>query len=252
MTSLLNGLKLIWTISKHINHQEDEFEKILEAISNEICQKVRDRIDIRTIFTKFKPDKAIEDIEAGVMVLDKWVNDFQKTKQEIEGENTITRWDFTNLKQIFEKPKHMIKVLEEFKETCIVMKEFFAILNDDLKAVTGSSTEIVAVSNRVTEAVQKLAVFEGDVFLSDQAVEQAWRQSYAQFKTTIEQIEDETVQLIKNAFDKTSSSVNAFALLDNFKEIKTRAKIEQELSDKYESVLVQYEKELQQMTDLFN
>ena len=38
MQSLLNGLKLIWTISRHINHNEDKFEDILEAISTEICQ----------------------------------------------------------------------------------------------------------------------------------------------------------------------------------------------------------------------
>jgi dynein heavy chain len=37
LPSLLNGLKLIWTISRHINQNEDKFEFILEAISNEIC-----------------------------------------------------------------------------------------------------------------------------------------------------------------------------------------------------------------------
>lgn len=52
MKSLLDGLKLIWTISRHINHNIEEFENILKAISNEICQKVRDKIDIKTIFKK--------------------------------------------------------------------------------------------------------------------------------------------------------------------------------------------------------
>ena len=47
--------------------------------------------------------------------------------------------------------------------------------------------------------------------------------------------------LIRRAFDKNlSSSVNAFALLENFKEIETRPKILQELSEKYEKVLEQY------------
>lgn len=55
MKSLLDGLKLIWTISRHINHNIDQFEHILSAISNEICQKVRNKIDIKTIFTKKKP-----------------------------------------------------------------------------------------------------------------------------------------------------------------------------------------------------
>ena len=50
LPSLMNGLKLIWTISRHINKKEEEFQDILEAISNEICQKVRNKINIRTIF----------------------------------------------------------------------------------------------------------------------------------------------------------------------------------------------------------
>lgn len=46
------------------------------AISNEICQKVREKINIKTIFTKKKPEQAIEDIEAGITVLEKWQNEF--------------------------------------------------------------------------------------------------------------------------------------------------------------------------------
>ena len=73
MKSLLDGLKLIWTISTHINHNIEQFEYILEAISNEICQKVRERIDIRTIFKKnVEPTQAITDIESGIQVLDRW------------------------------------------------------------------------------------------------------------------------------------------------------------------------------------
>lgn len=35
--SLLTGLKLIWTISKHINQNDSKMESIIEAISTEIC-----------------------------------------------------------------------------------------------------------------------------------------------------------------------------------------------------------------------
>ena len=103
MKSLLDGLKLIWTISRHINTNIEQFEHILEAISEEICQKVRNKIDIKTIFKK-KPDVAISDIEAGIQVLDRWYAEFVRTRQEIENEVHSVRWDFTNQKTIFEKP----------------------------------------------------------------------------------------------------------------------------------------------------
>jgi len=41
LPSLLTGLKLIWTISRLINQKEQEMEDILDAISNEICDKVK-------------------------------------------------------------------------------------------------------------------------------------------------------------------------------------------------------------------
>lgn len=69
--SLLNGLKLIWTISRHINQNDTKMEDLLEAISNEICDKVRAKIDIRRIF-RLKPELAINTINEGINVLDKW------------------------------------------------------------------------------------------------------------------------------------------------------------------------------------
>ena len=62
LPSLLNGLKLIWTISRHINQNEGKMEDLLESISNEICDKVRSKIDIKKIF-RYKPDQAIQTID---------------------------------------------------------------------------------------------------------------------------------------------------------------------------------------------
>lgn len=115
--SLLNGLKLIWTISRHINQTDTEFEDILEAISNEICAKVRQQIQIQVIFKK-APQESIATIKQGISVLDQWNEKFQKTKMDIEQEVTIRRWDFPRIKEIFNKPKHMKMILENFQTAC--------------------------------------------------------------------------------------------------------------------------------------
>ena len=73
------------------------------------------------------------------------------------------------------------------------------------------------------------------------------------FDNNIENIEQTTVQLINNTFkEKLNSSVGAFDLLDNFKNIDTREKIKQELDNKYEDVLLRYQTELTEMNELFN
>jgi dynein heavy chain len=71
LPSLLNGLKLIWTISRHINQTDAEFEEIIEAISNEICTKVRKHIQLQMIF-KQPPSESIAMIKQGIAVLEKW------------------------------------------------------------------------------------------------------------------------------------------------------------------------------------
>ena len=61
----------------------------MEAISNEICQQVRNKIDIKTIFKKsVDPIQAIADIESGIQVLDRWQQEFLRTRQEIERDLT--------------------------------------------------------------------------------------------------------------------------------------------------------------------
>lgn len=74
----------------------------------------------------------------------------------------------------------MTTILRNIKQACIVQKEFFAILGNDLKQVTGSSQQIDAVSETVTEQVQKLATFVNDVFNPDTLAE--WTQTYSTFE----------------------------------------------------------------------
>jgi len=137
--SLLNGLKLIFTISRHINAETTKMEKLLHSISNEICEKVAHKINLKTIF-RDKPDKSIAIIEQGEKCLNKWVNKFQETKKEIEKENNgQNRWDFSTTGELFDRPRYMRQVLGSLKEACTILKDFFAILGPDLKAVTGDA-----------------------------------------------------------------------------------------------------------------
>ena len=99
LPSLLTGLKLIWTISRHINQNELKMEDILESISTEICQMVKAKIDIAKIFKK--PDEAVIVIGQGKTVLESWRKEFDKTKRAIENEQTVKRWDFQKTREIF-------------------------------------------------------------------------------------------------------------------------------------------------------
>ena len=133
---------------------------------------------------------------------------------------------------------------------CIVLQEFFAILGNDLKAVTGSSESIDQVTDRVKEQVRKLETFQNDVFNPEYYTE--WKTTFQTFQSQIDLIEVDTVALINNTFKtKLNSSEGAFELLSKFKNVKTRQKIEDELSGKFKNVLERYQQELISMETLF-
>jgi dynein heavy chain len=249
ITSLLNGLKLIWTISRHINNNDEKMNELLMDLTNEICDKVKAKVNLSTNIFDIKPEAAIDLITTAQNVIDKWETQYSQTRQEIEGESGVRRWDY-NTAQLFGRPRYMRSILNDLKDACIIRKEFVTLLGPDLKAITGSSDKIDKVSDRVSEYINKLKEFPLDVFKEE--YKESWDDRFKNFLTNIESVENDTMDLINNTFsDELKSSEGAFTLLLKFKNIRTRARIEQLLTDKYGAVLDQYEKELQNMEDLF-
>ncbi len=87
----------------------------MESISNEICEKVKEQINIQTIFKYPKPDEAIKKIRQGKSVLEKWKKEYDTTKRDIE-QQSVKRWDFQKYKEIFSTPLYMKDVLEDLEK----------------------------------------------------------------------------------------------------------------------------------------
>jgi len=249
ITSLLNGLKLIWTISRHINNNDEKMKSMIMSLTNEICDKVKAKINLKTIFN-MKPDEAIDWILTGMKVLERWESQYAVTRSEIELEGSgVRRWDY-NSGTLFARPRHMRGILGELKEACTIRKEFVTLLGPDLKAITGSSEQIDKVNDRVNEYINKLKEFPLDVFKEE--YKESWDNLFQQFLSSIQSVENETMDLIDGTFsDELKSAEGAFTLLLKFKDIRTRERIENRLRVKYDDILGQYGKELQIMEKLF-
>jgi len=102
----------------------------------------------------------------------------------------------------------------------------------------------------VKDAVKKLENFTYNIF--DEERKQQWLILLQQFNTQVEQIDGQVVTLIRSTFeDNLTSSEGAFELLAKFQDVKTRKCIKDLLQEKYDDVLVCYEKELEQMEHLY-
>lgn len=168
---------------------------------------------------------------------------------EIEAEATVKRWDFTKTKEIFIKPRHMKSILEDMRQVCTTLKEFYSLLGPDLKAVTGDAESIDEQKNKIVTEVAKLESFVYDVFAPEHHEE--WRELYKAFEDAMRQSDGSCAHLIESSFNKLKSSEGAFDLLNKFKNIKTRKAIEDQLSTKYIDVLNGYRNEVAQMDQLF-
>ncbi len=134
-------------------------------------------------------------------------------------------------------------------KVCTTLKEFYSLLGNDLKAVTGDADSIDEQKNKIITEVAKLESFVYDVFIPDHYEE--WKELYKAFEDAMRQSDSSCVFLIDSSFTKLKSSEGAFDLLNKFKDIKTRKSIEDQLDNKYIDVLLNYKKEVAEMEQLF-
>ena len=80
-----------------------------------------------------------------------------------------------------------------------------------------------------------------------------WSTTYENFNASTKAIESDIITLITDTFKKNlNSSESAFDLLNKFKNIKTRDRIEKELLLKYTDVLGRYKEEIAEMRLMFD
>ncbi|OMJ92498.1 hypothetical protein SteCoe_4738 [Stentor coeruleus] len=241
LASLMNGLRLVWTISRH--YKSDEMLALEQCIANEIADKVEAKIQVSQIF-RMELEDSIDLIEKGIRVLDKWYETVTQTKKEVEGD---AHWPSD--KKLFDRTKHIKSILLEMKEAVVCLKEFFSFLNKDLKKVTGDTQGIEDVIEQV-KAVSKPLEAIGKVFLMD-ANNKPWNAPYAKFKDEVKMIENKTIAMIDLAFKKLRSAEGAFDLIQNLKNVRTRESIKEQMQKKYTDILIKYGEEVQQMDELF-
>jgi len=79
----------------------------------------------------------------------------------------------------------------------------------------------------------------------------SWKQVMDHFNREVVSIENEAKQFIDESFQSLRSAEGAFNLLLKFKHIRSREAINNQMMQKFRDILVQYQKEVEIMDDLF-
>ena len=80
----------------------------------------------------------------------------------------------------------------------------------------------------------------------------AWRAQMDSFNAEVRRIENEAKNFIDESFKKLRSAEGAFEMLLNFKHIKSREVINDQMMMKFNDILLQYGKEVERMDEIFS
>ncbi len=162
LPSLMNGLRLVWIISRHYK-TDDKMQTLISTISNEIADKVENYIKIPLLLKlndelpyKHQLEEAEAKIAQGHKILLSWKTLYKNTKQQIEDDGGADRWVFQP-KPIVERITHMIDILENLEKIAGILKKFLVFLDSNLKAVTNNSE---GIDNLVKEVKTLVLPFE--------------------------------------------------------------------------------------------
>jgi dynein heavy chain len=267
MQSMVNGLRMVWVISRHYNTDE-RMAPLMENIAETLARRVREGIRLSEVLAMdIRQSRKL--VTEAKDVLTSWSENYFRMRKRIEDSGSDHRWEFDR-KALFSKTDYMSEICGNILEIIEAIEHFRVFLGPELKAVTGDSAGIDEVIKRVENLTAPLKIpLEEKIF--DKSFEKNWENIMKKFRSSVSEIEKMTEQFIKESFRKLRSAEGAFELVKNFQKIGTSnnamtpgagternvsgvqagSSIQQQISDRYKDILEQYMNELATVKHLF-
>jgi len=260
MPSMINGLRMVWVISRHYNTDE-RMAPLMETIGETLAGRVRDEVRLSDVLIMDYPlAKGL--VQEAKDILTHWSENYFRMRKRIEESGSDHRWEFDR-KALFGRTDYMAEICSNILEILDALEQFKVFLGPELKAVTGESGGIDDVLKRVEALTIPLKVpFEEKIF--DKSYEKPWEAIMKKFRSNVIEIQQVTEVFIKESFRKLRSAEGAFELVQNFQKIggpdvppptssgQSSFSLKQQISGRYKDILEQYVRELDSIKAKFN
>uniref|UniRef100_A0A8C3GNJ8 Dynein axonemal heavy chain 10 n=1 Tax=Cairina moschata TaxID=8855 RepID=A0A8C3GNJ8_CAIMO len=243
---LMNALRMVWVISRHYN-KDERMVPLMERIAWEISTRVCKAVDLHTLF---KEDRAAakKKIAEGKSTLEQWKKSYLAVRAQIEATGREQHWEFDR-KRLFGKTDYMASICQDLYDILQVVEEFYNIFGSELKAVTGDPKHIDDLLRRVDRLTSPMKELTFDPFSIKSTHD--WKLIMGEFRTEVSVIEEEAKNFIDESFKTLRSAEAAFDMLLNFRNIRSRETINKQLMMKFNDVLDQYCKEVENVKQIF-
>jgi dynein heavy chain len=250
LSSLLNGLRLVFVISRHFK-SEEKMSKLLNTIAGEICERVKRKVGIQQLLKPVQNEnyekkliESTEVIEKGMTVLRNWIDYYDKTKTQLETEGG-DRWDLPTT-EIKTRPQNMIDILGKFKKVTTQLQKLLNLLGPKLKAVTGNTDQIDHLVAQAIDLVRPFLNITYDVFTHTSE----FNSLYKNFTDSSEVVQKKATEMIEKTFENLRSSESGFEFLQKF-EVDSLEKVNENIQKCFIEVLNNYKKELNENRNIF-
>ncbi|KAF4659064.1 Dynein heavy chain 10, axonemal [Perkinsus olseni] len=233
LPNLLNALRMVWVVSRYYNTDE-RMEPLLTRIAEQIAGRVNDQISVRALLRR-SPVRAGAIVGRCKATLDGWERSYMETRSRIEESGSDHRWEFDRAK-LFKRTKYMSKICGDLMEITKVLEQFYKFLGPELKEVTGDP---VGIDNLLEEVASSAAAFKTFSECFDERHRKAWDRVMQQFREKTVEIEDKAIVFLDTRFRQLRSAEGAFQLLQNFKSIQSRERINEKMNEKFADIVVQ-------------
>ncbi|EFJ08822.1 hypothetical protein SELMODRAFT_131043 [Selaginella moellendorffii] len=247
MNPMVNALRMVWIISRHYS-DDARMGSLMERIAHQIAEKVSSEIDLKTLFT-VPAESAVSKLTIGKAVLDSWSEVYMQVRERIEVQGRDPRWEFDR-KKLFERTSYMASICIDLLHIVQVYYDFHNFLGPELKAVTGDTQGVDAVTQKVAAMIEPVEKLAFDVF--DKAFALQWSATVSNFNIEKENIEHLTKAFIDTSFKKLRSAEGALELLRSFKNIKSEGTINKQMMDKFNDIIIQFTKEIESAREIFD
>lgn len=178
-----------------------------------------------------------------------WRNAYFESRQKIEISEKGSRWEFDN-KRIFKETDYIARVSNDLHEIATILLEFCNLFGPYLKSIINDPAQLDAMIERTNALKDPFLKADYNVFIAFN--EENWKSTLDNFKFSVAALEEDGRVFLEQSFRDLTSSEESLKTLLQLRSVKTRSSLESHLENKYDSVIQQFNKEIDYIEVAYN
>ena len=251
LPSLLNGLRMVWVISRGYTTDEAMLP-LLKRIATELADRVTSEIgSLKFLFNAAatEPADVISLLKVSISVLEGWRESYMATRERLELAGGDHHWEFDR-RVLFERTDFIAVVVADLLyviQTTAQLSSF--IRGNELRALSNDPKELEALQSSIELLTKPFSRITWSPW--EKARAHRWRAEVNSFVGKVEDVESRMQVFIGRCFEQLRSAEGAFDFLAKLSTIPMRDSLRRLLDGNAVNIVTKARAELADIVALF-